>query len=179
MVTDVENLRYIITYLKHVLTNFQRIGLERADDSRGRSGNNVISEEVRGRTLEVFASVGRFTPASFYTNRVPLLGLPKELIEAVRTGKLHYTKARKLARVTDDRVRVNLLERTLSESLSLTDLEALIREHRRQPEPKLRLSTTVNQVKRSLTPAKLERLSVERKREVEQLLERLHTLLDE
>ena len=106
------------------------------------------------------------------------MSLPKELTEALRTGKLYYTKARKLARVTDDRVRANLLERTLTESLSLTDLEALIREHRQQPKPKLKLSTTMNQVKRSLTPAKLERFSVERKREVEQLLERLHTLLD-
>lgn len=147
------------------------------DESRGRTGNNDISEGARMRTLEVFNAVGRFTAASFHTNRVPLLGLPSELIEAVRTGRLHYTKARKLARIDDSKIRKQLLKRAIEENLSLTDLEELIRDLRQRPEPRENLSATLRQVKRSLTPSRIERLSLEHKREVEELLRSLQMLL--
>ena len=149
------------------------------DESRGRLGNNVISEDMRARTQEVFVTVGRFTPASFHTNRVPLLNLPQELVEAVRTGKIHYTKARKLARIGNDKVRKQLLQQTIEKSLSLSELETLIREAKRQPGRDADLGETLRQVKRSLVTARVEKLSVENKREVEKLLERLQTLLSD
>jgi ParB family chromosome partitioning protein len=149
------------------------------DESRGRGriGNTNLSAEEREQIGQIFKMVGRFTPSSFHTNRIPILQFPTDLLEAVRNGKLHYTKARKIRRVKDNESRRQLLQRALRENLSVVDLEAevhklLSNEHQ--------LDTVVviaREVKKQLLPSRLSRLNIDDRKEVNTLLKRLKILL--
>lgn len=147
------------------------------DEGRGRTGNNVISNEEREQVEEVFRTVGRFTPSSFYTNRIPILNYPHELLEAVRRGELHYTKAKKLARVSDEGERKRLLKRTLEENLSVVEVEQEVRHLFARP-PATPAAELAREVKRKLSPKRISKLSASDQREISSLLTRLQSLLD-
>ena len=145
------------------------------DESRGRAGNNVISDEERDQVISIFKTVGRFTASSFYTNRIPILSYPDELLEAVRRGQLHYTKAKKLARITDEGARKALLKRTLEEKLSVTELDKEVRNLMERPSAPA--ADLARDVKRQLSSRKIALLSDGDRREVNDLLVRLKALL--
>jgi ParB family chromosome partitioning protein len=147
------------------------------DEARGRPGNNVISRNEREQIEQLFRMVGRFSLSSFYVNRLPLLQLPGEVLEAVRAGRLHYTKARRIARVADGIMRAKLLEQTIEDSLSVAEIDALIRTYRSRMETHGVAATLVREIKRSLTPGRLSRISIERQKELNELLARLKELL--
>jgi hypothetical protein len=52
---------------------------------RGARVTSVRRRAAGARGL--FERLGRFTPVSFFVNRVPILAFPSELLEAVRTGR--------------------------------------------------------------------------------------------
>ena len=146
------------------------------DESRGRTGNNDISKQVKEQILEVFQMVGRFSPGSFYTNRLPLLQLPQEILEEVRSGTLAYTKALKLARVKDEGLRRTLLRKVLSERLTVAEIDQLIRTHEKpfsQPHDQ-----TLARIKRRLSRRHLANLSIEKREKVNELIMQLNALLE-
>ncbi|MBD2132584.1 ParB/RepB/Spo0J family partition protein [Sphaerospermopsis sp. FACHB-1094] len=93
--------------------------------------NIELTENVL-RQLEiiesVLQSVGRFTAESFRTSRLPLLNLPDDVLEALRQGKLEYTKARAIAQIKDDGERRELLDKVINENLSLSEIKQLVKE---------------------------------------------------
>lgn len=147
------------------------------DESRGRSGNNIISTEEKDHVSKIFLSLGRFTPASFHTNRVPLLEMSSDLIRIVREGKLHYTKARKLARVQDYEVRASILHKALSEGLSVAELDQNIKEALKQQKPNGGAQDLVRSLRSKLSSSRIEKLSAKDRRRVASLIEELNTLL--
>ena len=74
---------------------------------------------------KTFAVLGRWSWQSFVKHRIPLLNLPNEVLEALRHGKIAYTKAQAIARVKDIDERKSLLGVAISKNLSL----AQIKEH--------------------------------------------------
>jgi ParB family chromosome partitioning protein len=149
------------------------------DIERGRGGNNVVTKDEQTIIEEVFVATGRFTLHSFYTHRLPLLKLPLDILEAVRTAGLAYTKAREINRITDDAKRVALLERAVVDKLSLAELKELVKAEldgnsSRDDEPNFAI---VKRVKRHLSDKHIERLSKKHQREVQRLLEKLERLL--
>jgi len=88
--------------------------------------DNVIHSDEWQLVLEVFKTVGKFTPESFRTNRLPLLNLPDEVMDALRQGRIAFTKARAIARVKDTAQRQALLEAAISEDLSLNQIKERI-----------------------------------------------------
>ncbi len=90
--------------------------------------DNVIHSKEWQVLQEVFEAVGRFTPESFRTNRLPLLNLPTDVLEALRQGKLEYTKARVLSRVKDETQRGELLDNAISQGLSLNEIKQQVEE---------------------------------------------------
>lgn len=74
----------------------------------------------------VLAGIGRFNAESFRTTRLPLLNLPSDVLDVLRQGKLEYTKARIIARVKDEQQRADLLDKAISQSLTLTQIKELI-----------------------------------------------------
>jgi ParB family chromosome partitioning protein len=88
--------------------------------------DNVIHSWEWQLVQEVFTTVGKFTPESFRTNRLPLLNLPDEVLDALRQGSIAYTKARAIAKVNDLAQRQALLEEAIAEDLSLTQIKERI-----------------------------------------------------
>ena len=71
----------------------------------------------------VLTQVGRFSPESFRTNRLPLLKLPGDVLNALRQGQIEFTKARAIAKVKDDLQRQELLTTTIENNLSLAAIK--------------------------------------------------------
>ncbi|EAM48202.1 ParB/RepB/Spo0J family partition protein (plasmid) [Crocosphaera watsonii WH 8501] len=63
--------------------------------------DNVISNEQIEIVQQVFHDLGRMEWESFVSNRLPLLRLPLDVLEALRQGKIEYTKAKAIARLKD------------------------------------------------------------------------------
>jgi len=74
----------------------------------------------------LLANVGRFNAESFRTNRLPLLNMPDDVLETLRQGKLEFTKARAIARIRDEAQRQELLEESIAQNLSLSQIKVRI-----------------------------------------------------
>jgi ParB family transcriptional regulator, chromosome partitioning protein len=67
---------------------------------------------------------GGISLVSFTTNRIKLLSLPTDVLEAVRQGDLDYTKSIEIAKIEDDTARQELLGRSIEEELSVRAIRA-------------------------------------------------------
>ncbi len=104
-----------------------------------RARHNVMSSEKTGKspdenTIEkveqVFSQLAKGNWQSFVANKMGVLRLPNDLLEAVRRGNLEYTKATALRRVKNEDTRKQLLNR--AEEMSLEQLRQVIREPTKQ-----------------------------------------------
>jgi ParB family chromosome partitioning protein len=77
---------------------------------------------------ELFASLGRMSWESFVKNRLPLLNLPENVLEVLRSGQIEYTKAKAIARIPDEEIRKQLLEDAKVLNLSLNEIKRKIQE---------------------------------------------------
>lgn len=100
------------------------------DDDVRRSGatHNVMGSRDAEVVSEVFKGVGAMSWQSFVKNRLPLLRLPEDVVEAIRERGLAYSKARIIARVPDSGRRSALLERVLEEGVSVGELRLQVGE---------------------------------------------------
>jgi ParB family chromosome partitioning protein len=119
----------------------------------GKITNNVISNDQSTLVQAIFQEVGCMNWESFVSNRLPLLKLPIEILEALRQGKIEYTKATAIAKVKDETKRAELLEESIQNSLSLTQIKERIATLKPSPDslsPKNQLQTLtrrLNQLK--------------------------------
>lgn len=103
---------------------------EQVQEARGRSPQARFDPGQKAALAALFERLGRFTPASFLSNRVPILSFPEELLQAVRAGQLEFTKAQALARVDDPDDRQQLIEEAVSKGLTLSQIRRRITELR-------------------------------------------------
>ena len=116
------------------------------------SVDNVIHSQNWQQLLAVFRVIGKFTPESFRTNRLPLLKLPVDILEPLRSGKIEYTKAKAIAKIKDENARKELMASAIAESLSLREIKERIKKRSPQPQKEEvfnRLDNTYKQVKKS------------------------------
>ena len=148
----------------------------------GRTDNNVVINPHVTATEALFKQIGRYTASSFYSHRVPILKLPSALVEAVREGKLEYSKARVLAGVEDEEVRAELLELTLSDGLSLKQLKEAVSSRAAQnasgSQPHAE-HIDLTDFKRRLTSSRIEKLSASKQRQLNKLLAKVDALLED
>ncbi|MEP1079597.1 ParB/RepB/Spo0J family partition protein [Leptolyngbya sp. PL-A3] len=115
------------------------------------------------------------TPESFRTSRLPLLGLPSDVLEVMRQGKLEYTKARVIARIKDEAQREELLNQAISENLPLSEIKTRIKdlqaETKLEPTPEKAIAQQWSEIGKRLQKGKL--LEDRKKRD------RIQKLLDE
>lgn len=102
--------------------------LNRQQQGQIKSDNNVIIDEIAQKILELFDALGKFSFQSFVQNRLPLLNLPQDILSVLRAGQIAYTKARAIAKVEDSQTRKALLEETISQELSLSQIKQRIKE---------------------------------------------------
>jgi len=97
-----------------------------ANQKRGLTDNVVRSEDWT--TIEdVFTVVGRLTPESFRKHRVPLIKLPEHIQAVLQQGKLHYTKVNEILKVKDPEQQRQLLEKAISEELSVNEIQTEVK----------------------------------------------------
>ena len=144
------------------------------------STDNVISNEQTEVVNTIFAEVGRMTWESFIVNRLPLLKLPEDVKEVLMTGKIEYTKAQAIARITDEMARKNLLTTAIEQSLSLAQIRELIKTNRpvKQKEDNIvtRMESTYKRVKKA---RKLLLENPKKKKKLESLLAQIDKLIAE
>lgn len=125
----------------------------------------------------VFESLGRMSWESFTSNRLPLLNLPADILEALRSGRIEYTKAKEIAKLESQSLRQELLSEAIVDSLSLSQIRERVKAsqppHDRE-EIAARIDVTARRVKKSKVwenPSKRSRL--------ESLLKQLEELISE
>jgi ParB family chromosome partitioning protein len=155
---------------------------EVVQESRGRTGQDRFAVAHKGAAVDLFERLGRFTPASFLANRVPILSFPEELLDAVRSGRLAFTKAQALARVDDAHERQRLLDEAIREDLSLSQIRRRITEVRADVLVERTLGDEViermNTTRRLLQRKHVVRLDDDRLAELRSLLDRVVALID-
>ena len=148
-----------------------------------RSGHNVMSKQTKEKqadqdTIEkveaVFSKLTKGNWQSFVANKMGVLKLPGDLLEAVRRGDLEYTKALVLRKVENSETREGLLRE--ASKLSLEQLRQRIKDSTQYPTEKaqsfaLRLGKIAKADKwKTLAPRKQAQAS--------KLLEKLELLLE-
>jgi ParB family transcriptional regulator, chromosome partitioning protein len=88
---------------------------------RGKVTDTGISND-EDRIELVFKQINR-SWSSFVNNNIRILRLPKDVLEALREGKLEYTKAILIARIKDQAKRTELLAEVLEQNLSKRQIE--------------------------------------------------------
>jgi ParB family chromosome partitioning protein len=114
--TNPDNLQSIDNVSEHLA--------EKNESSKNVSPN--LDEEQSNTVQQVFESLGLMNWLSFITTRLPLLNLPEEILMALRSGQLEYTKAQVLARVRNNEIRKKLLSEAIASDWSLSQIKEKI-----------------------------------------------------
>lgn len=121
------------------------------DKSAADSRHNVMPNWEFQQIEELFAGLGMMTWESFVKNRLPIINLPEDVMDALREGKIQYTKAKAIARLKDEATRRELLETAILENLSLTQIQARLKAclntHPEPTERKERVDAVIRRVK--------------------------------
>jgi ParB family chromosome partitioning protein len=128
--------------------------LHRLQHERKKSSNNVVGNPKIDEIERVFTGLGLMSWESFVNHRLPLLNLPLDVLEVLRQGKIAYTKAQTLSRIKDETQRYNLVQATIKEDLSLSQIRERIKALQSEPDtnsPK----ATVESLSRRVIKAKL------------------------
>ncbi|MEW6495763.1 MAG: ParB/RepB/Spo0J family partition protein, partial [Cyanobacteriota bacterium] len=140
--------------------------------------NIVMSQTEAELIKEVFSNLGLMSWESFVSNRLSLLKLPEDILEALRTGRIAYTKAKAISKIKEETERQRFLEEALAQNLSLNQIRARLKEigslSYEPPPLKSRMDTTY----RRLSQAKFWEDPVKQK-QLEELLAQMEALLGE
>ncbi len=149
-------------------------GDEKTEDSTQVNPDLKIVEEV-------FGGLGLMTWESFANNRLPLLNLPEDILEALRKGAVEYTKAKAIAQIQDKDERTAFLEQAIAQNWSLSEIKQYISENKTPNTQK----TEPNNYKERFTAAtaKLRKSRIwsdpSKRKQVEKLLLQLEMLTNE
>ena len=127
---------------------------------------------------KVFKIVGRLTPNSFRTNRLPLLNLPSYLLEVLQQGSLEYSKVRVIGRVKDDKKAQKLLTEAIEENLTRKEIEERVRLLNTKKKKTSRLQKHWDTTISNINKAQLWQ-QPEKKQRLEEILSELDKLLAE
>lgn len=98
------------------------------DEAKGKVPHNVMGSKMVALVEELFTDLGRMEWKSFVVNRLPLIKLPSEILEALREGKLAYTKATAISRIKDEQTRLKVLNEAIQNNLSLSEIKSIMSE---------------------------------------------------
>jgi ParB family transcriptional regulator, chromosome partitioning protein len=149
------------------------------NQAEGKVTHNVMRNDEPQIVESIFNGLGLMTWESFVKNRLPLLNLPKDVMERLREGKIAYTKAKVIARIEDKKQREELLEEAITEELSLSQIRAKVKILLNKEDPKvITLETKFDQTYRRLKKAKVWS-DPEKKERLESLIQEIESILGE
>ena len=142
------------------------------------SVDNVIHSQNWQQLLEVFRVVGKFTPESFRTNRLPLLKLPQDILEPLKSGQIEYTKAKALARIKDESARKELMKEAIANSLSLREIKKRIKDAQPKPQKEEVFTRADNAYRQIKKYQKFLRENPRKRKKLESLLAQIEKLFE-
>lgn len=171
-------LQFLSLKLQKAVPEVTALLYRMTNESKGNVNRNVTVSQEDNAVLEVFTSLGLMKWESFVRNRLPLLNLPEDILEALRQGCIAYTKAQAIAQVKDEQKRKIFLEEAIQGNLSLADIRERINTLKPVPDtqsPKSLLQSVSTRLNKSKTvwnnPKKLKKLT--------NLLQQMESLLEE
>lgn len=98
------------------------------NEKKGRATSNVLGSFEGELLIATINRLSRVSWESFIATRLSLLTKPPEILEAIRDGKIQYTKALAIAKLKDPEARNELLEEAITQALSLTQIQERVAE---------------------------------------------------
>lgn len=148
------------------------------NEAKGKVTQNVLGNEESEAIEAVFDALGMITWESFVSSRLPLLKLPEDVLEALRKGEIEYTKATVIARIKDLAQRTALLEATIADNLSLTQINERIKATRQVNQEPSSLKNRYKEASKQLQKAKVWE-NPKKQKALEKLLAQIEALLVE
>ncbi len=105
-----------------------------------------------------------------------MLKLPEDILEALRSGRIAYTKAKAIAKIKDDSERRSFLEEAISCDLSLNQIRERLKAAASEPQSSQTLKSRMGKTYRRLLQAKFWDDDSKHK-ELEKLLAQMEALL--
>lgn len=143
-----------------------------------RMNDKVIIQPDAQVIEQVFKELGLMNWKSFVSNRLPLLKLPPDILEALRDRNIVYTKAKAIAKVKNLQFRKELLAETIEKKLSLSQIREKIKAcqpNYGQLSPQAAIESTVYRLK----VAQLWKNDPQKWKQIKECLHNIDTLLDE
>jgi ParB family chromosome partitioning protein len=97
------------------------------NEAKGKITRNVSGNSEASTVEKVFAELGRMNWQSFVRTRLPLLKVPDDILEALRAGRIEYTKAKEIAKLESKEDRAELLEAAIEIPLSLSQIREQVK----------------------------------------------------
>jgi len=148
------------------------------NEAKGKVTPNVGGKQDIEVVESLFNELGGLSWRSFVKHKLPLLNLPSDIMEALRQGKLNYTKAQAIAQVKDEKSREALLKDSIAQSLSLTQIKDRVKALRPPKKPIEALQSRWDYTTKRIKKAKLWS-DPDRSKKLERLLEAMDKLLEE
>lgn len=148
--------------------------------AKGTANQNVLVSQEAELVKQIFNSFGRITWQSFVATRLPLLKKPQEILDGIRQGKIHYTKGILIASLKDSEARQQLLEETISGSLSLSEIKQRVKKLNngaQEPSEPVNLKQRLTQAVQHAKKNKPLWSNPDKTQQIEQLLSQLESII--
>ena len=105
------------------------------NESKKKGANHIdmSSDPQLQIVTSVFDFLGQTTWRSFVANYLPLSNLPEPLAQAIRSGKIDYSKGIDLSRLKDEEAQTELLKLAIACGLSRDEIQQRVRELQSSP----------------------------------------------
>jgi ParB family chromosome partitioning protein len=151
------------------------------------AGKASIDPEIKQAIEEGFKELEpTLSLITFIANRLRLLNLPPDILEAYQKGQIGQIKALELAKVTDEQARRELLDKVITEDLSVSQIRNLVKtnkptKHQSVAQIQSKLTKTKQQVESLIPndPGFVQGLSQEERKQLEATIAELKQLLQE
>ncbi|MBW4548130.1 MAG: ParB/RepB/Spo0J family partition protein [Symplocastrum torsivum CPER-KK1] len=171
-------LQLLATQLSSSVEEARTLLYRMQNEVKGKVTQNVLGSQEGELVKIMFNSLGLMSWESFVSSRLPLLNLADEVIDALRQGRIEYTKAQAIARLKDAQARQALLNEAIEENLSLKEILERIRAQRKPQEKPQSLKNLFKETSNRLQKAKFWD-NPEKQQALEKLLKQMEALLEE
>lgn len=171
-------LQLLATQLASGVEEVRALLYRMQNEVKGKVTQNVLGSPQSELIKTVFNSLGLMSWESFTSSRLPLLNLPDDVIEALRQGRIEYTKAQAIARLKDTSLRQALLNEAIEKKLSLKEILQRIKQIRQPIAKPPSLKNRFQEMSSRLQKAKFWH-DQEKQQALLRLIEQMEALLDE
>ncbi|HEY9795382.1 MAG TPA: ParB/RepB/Spo0J family partition protein [Leptolyngbyaceae cyanobacterium] len=171
-------LQLLATQLSSSIEEARTLLYRMQNEVKGKVTQNVLGSQEGELVRTMFDSLGLMSWESFVSSRLPLLNLPDEVINALRQGRIEYTKAQAIARLKDADARQTLLFEAIQENLSLKEILLRIRALQKPHSKPQSLKSLFKETSNRLQKAKFWD-NPEKQQALKKLIEQMEALLAE